>query len=216
MPVFIRDIYPRGGTTVTDVLLSTNVTMSGSGQSAVSVRYTATVPAAHIIQAAMDAGFDNQSDNEATRTLQVGDVTPGLAVNVVEPVHHQEIAATGCLVRLKVIQNAQPLGPTNLALLVAEFRQYPGYSEVSNLVENSNLINGIYTNGEYQFSWDPPDHLLSHVEILVQAQCTNGSHTASLREVMMVSQVSTNSVMNLRTSEHLSGYSASLKRGLNG
>ena len=199
VPVSIRDIYPRGGTMATDVLWSTTVTMSGSGKSFVSVTYTGAVAAAHIIQVAMVAGFGNRSDDEATRTLQVGDVTPGLVANMVEPVYHQEITATGCLVRLKVLQNVQSLGPTNLAILVAEFRQYPGYSEVIKLVENGDLVNGIYTNGEYQLTWDPPDHLLGHVEILVLAQGTNGSHGIGSREVTMVSQISPNLVKNLNT-----------------
>ena len=122
----------------------------------------------------MSADFGNPADDAATRALQVGDVTPGLDVIVVDPTHRQEIGATPYLMKLRVLSGSQILTPANLALLVAEFQQYPGYSEVVKLVENGMVVQGEFTNDEYWVTWRPPESLRGQVGIRALAQDSNG------------------------------------------
>ncbi|HEY8240347.1 MAG TPA: hypothetical protein VIH35_02825, partial [Kiritimatiellia bacterium] len=180
-----------------EVSLPPTVTATDCGQS-VGVSFNETTSGVNPVVYSRVWSASDSCGNFVAATQLVSRTGTNLLVSIAQPVNGQEILVSPTQVLFTVHDDAAPVSPTSLWLLVATFTPATGAQESVVLVSNGVLNAGSFTNGGYALSWDPADStgLVAIGISALHMACEAGSATSL---VAVVDQVNTNPVRNLST-----------------
>ncbi len=174
IPVQIKDSYLEEGELETVVLSTQYLDFPDSGiyVQPAFYYYTAAPEGVHIIEFDLDASFGNQSNDQATRVLTVGELQPELTVHILQPVDDEPITILHLPIRIEVKDETMTaLGRDDLSVLQVEFRRDTDIADEP----IDALTAGTYTGGIFTVIWDPRDDLpLGPIDIVATALDTEG------------------------------------------